>query len=251
MTLAFGTFPSIRRYSAEVPASKSALAVDSFLGSPILFYAHEGYFAEGIDQFDSVADLVNQLQPDTSWLGLGSILQHLYLERSRDDGNYDIEAFTGSLQLENVHREDAVFYVEKDETFQYRLELFVDGQPHSYSRKGNRIRLEVPIRAGMSRQLSMRYEDDLNLSIVDISKPSLRIAALRYLSEFRDNEVSQSSLGRTFIKVYTRHRSSLNQGSALLFLFLVLTGVVFASRAKRGAPLASNDSRATPPGSPN
>ena len=233
MTLAFGNFPSLRRYSAEFPISKSALAADAFLGSPMLFYVHEAYFAEGTDHFNSVADMVNQLQPDTSWRGLGSIAQHLYLERSRDDGNYDIEAFTGTLQLENVHQKDAVFFIAKDETFQYPLQLFVDGQPLAYSRVGNRLCFQVPVPAGKSCQVTIRYQDELNLSTVDISKSSLRVAGLRHLSEFRDNVVSRSSIGRTLIKAYTRNPSRMAQGSVVLFLCLALAGLALFRRARR------------------
>lgn len=247
MTLAFANFPSVRRYSAEFPMAKSALAVDAFLGNPMLFYVHHAYFAEGSDRFNSVADLVNQLQPDTSWRGLGSIVQHLYLERSREDGNYDIEAFAGSLQLENIHRTDAVFFIEKDETFQYPLQLLVDGQPHAYSREGNRIRFEVPVGAGMSRQVTIRYENDLNLSTVDISKSSVRVAVLRYLSDFRDNVVSRSSVGRSFIALYTRNRAGVTQGSVVLFLFVVCAGAALVRRARRVALLALTAPPMTPP----
>jgi hypothetical protein len=232
MTLAFSNFPSLRRYSAEVPLSKSELAVNAFLDNPMLFYVHEAYFAEGIGRFDPVASTVNQLQPDTLWRGLGYIAEHLYLERSRYDGKYEIQSFTSNLQLENVHRRDAIFLVEKDEDFRLPLTLLVDGHPHAYSREGNRIRFEIPVPAGMTRQIAIRYQEDLDLSAIDISKSSLRIACLRYLSDFRDNFVSRSATGRKLIRVYTNYEAGWNEVIVAVFVSLLFASLAFARRRK-------------------
>src|SRR4029077_9053876 len=43
-TMAFSNFPSLRRYSAEAPRPESQLAIDAFLGNPMLFYVHQGFF---------------------------------------------------------------------------------------------------------------------------------------------------------------------------------------------------------------
>ena len=199
-TLAFANFPTIRRYSAEIPVSKAEIAINAFLGSPVLFYIHQQYFAEGINRFNGVAGMVNQLEPRTLWCGLGEIARHLYIERLRDDGHYEIKAFSSNLQLENVHEKDAVFFIEKTEDFAYPLELFVDGVKHAYSREDHTIRFEVPIRAGESRRAEIRYQDNVDLTAVPTSKRSLHVAALRLVSEFRDNVLSRHALGRRLIR---------------------------------------------------
>ena len=235
VTLAFANFPSLRRYSAEIDIPTSELAVDAFLGNPLLFYVHQGYFTGGSGQFDYTADRVNRLVPGTQWRGLGYIAEHLYFERAREDGNYDIKAFTSTLDLENVHPKDAIFFVEKEEDFQIPLRLSVDGQAHPYTRDGNRIRFELPVRAGMSRRVEIRYEPELDLSAVDTSKSSLRVAVLRYLSEFRDNVVSRTRAGQSFIRVYTEHESGANQIIGALLAFVALGGVTLILRGRRGA----------------
>jgi peptidoglycan/xylan/chitin deacetylase (PgdA/CDA1 family) len=199
-TLDFANFPAIRRYSAEVPISQAEIAINAFLGGPALFYIHHEYFVEGIGRFNSIAAMVNRLEPSTVWCGLGEISRHLYIERLRQDGNYDIRAFGSNLQLTNVHAKDVIFFVEKTEDFAYPLELFVDGVKKRYSRDGNTIRFAVPIRAGEARRVEIRYHDELDWNAVPISRHSLHVAALRFVSEFRDKVLSRNALGRRLIR---------------------------------------------------
>jgi hypothetical protein len=210
-TMAFSNFPSLRRYSAEAPRPESQLAIDAFLGNPMLFYVHQGFFAQGSGAFSKTADVVNQLQPNTEWRSLGYIARHLYLEKLRDDGNYDIRAYGATIQIKNDHKRSAVFFVEKDEDFTLPLTVRVDGQPYPYQRLGARLLLKVPVPSGVSREISVTYDIDLNPAAINISKTSLRITALRGLSDFRDNVVSRTSLGRSFILSYTQNESAWNR----------------------------------------
>jgi hypothetical protein len=241
MTLAFATFPSLRRYSAEADVEKPTLALEAFLGNPLLFYVHQGYFAGGAGRFDSIADTVNGLQPGVQWRGLGYIAEHLYLEKIRPDGYYDIKAFTSSLQLDNVHLKDAVFSVEKDEDFRIPFKLFVDGEVYPYRKDGDSMSFDVPILAGRSRQVQIRYQEDLDWNTVDISKSSLRVAGLRYLSEFRDNVVSRSAIGRKVIQGYTANEAWLNRAILMAFMSMVIASVGFWWARK--SPGKSNSSR--------
>ena len=136
-TMAFSNFPSLRRYSAEAPGPASQLVVDAFLGNPMLFYVHQDFFASGIDAFNKTADMVDRLQPDTQWRSMGYITQHLYLEKLRDDGNYDIRSYVGILHVDNVHQRDATFFIEKDEDFALPLTVRVGWTTVSVPEIGN------------------------------------------------------------------------------------------------------------------
>ena len=209
-TLQFGDFPSLRRYSVETDIPHAQLAIDAFLGNPMLFYAHESFFATGIDAFDNTADVVNKLQPGTKWRGLGYITRHLYLERLRDDGNYAVHALSATIQIENTHKQNAVFFVEKKEDFSQPLTVQVEGVPYSFKRDGAMLRLEIPIQAGHTKTLSVLYENDADLSNINIAKNSWRTNAIRLLSDFRDNVVSNTELGRHFIRSYADHGRNWN-----------------------------------------
>jgi len=224
-TLHFATFPSLRRYSAENDIPRPQLAIDAFLGNPMLFYVHESFFASGIDAFDRTADMVNQIQPNMRWRSLGEIVQHLYLEKLRDDGNFDIRSYSASIQITNNRHRESDFYIEKEEDFSSPLVVLVDGQPYPYQKIGKTLRLELPVHSGSTRQVEVRYENKMNLAIVDISKRSFKIAAIRFLSDFRDDVVSDTRLGRWFIRSYVAYNTTWNRGAAIIVLiafFLVI-----------------------------
>jgi hypothetical protein len=248
-TLRFADFPSLRRYSSETDIPKAQLAIDAFLGNPMLFYVHESFFAAGKDAFNKTADIVNQLQPDTKWSGLGDIVQHLYLEKLRDDGNFDIRAYTGTISLSNHHQRDALFFVEKKEDFALPLKVFVDGKPYPFRRDGTSLRLELPIQNGVTRKIEIRYGDPIKFAVVDITKNSPKITAIRLLSDFRDNFVSNTALGRRFIHSYVDYGSEWNRGIALLFVLLALAGAGFylcRGRKETPGPQASSVSQQSP-----
>jgi hypothetical protein len=224
-TLAFADFPSIRRYSAETPVPDWLLAMDAFLGNPMFFYCHESYFADGIGAFDGLVDKVNRLQPDTEWRGLGFITQHLYLEKLRDDGNYDVQLLSSTASLTNDLNHDTVFYLEKQEDGATPFKVMLGGQSQPYDFENGQLRLQVPVHAGATQLISIVYQNDFVLSKTDISKSSLRIAAIRHASDFRDDVVSRSAPGRWFIRSYVANRSKWNhtaEGLAALSILVAL-----------------------------
>lgn len=228
-TLQFANFPSLRRYSAEAPGPPAQLVVDAFLGNPMLFYVHQAFFAPGIDAFDKTADAVNQIEPTTEWRGLGFIAQHLYLEKLRGDGNYDVRAYGSFMRLENSSDKDATFYITKPEDFALPLTVTVGGERFPYQRAGNELQVAVRIRAGETRQIEVTYQNDLNLAAMDISKSSLRIMAIRRLSDFRDDVVSKSALGRGFIRFYVwqeDHENVLLLSVVGLLALVLIMGIV-------------------------
>ncbi len=242
-TMEFSNFPSLRRYSAEAPGPESQLVVDAFLGNPMLFYVHQGFFAPGIDAFDKTAETVNRLQSDTQWRSLGDITKHLYLLKLRDDGNYDVRTYSGTIQLHNDLRRDAVFFVEKDENFELPPTMLVDGQPYSYQRSGTHLLAQLVIPKGASREITIQYTNDLNVAGIDISKRSLRIQAIRRLSDFRDDVVSRTAVGRAFIRAYTENESAWNRMLIILAAFLVAGVSVWGMRrAKRHSRMVQDAS---------
>ena len=232
-TLAFSTFPSLRRYSAETSIPESQLAIDAFLGNPTLFYVHQGFFAAGIDSFNATADRVNEMQPSVQWCSLGYIAKHLYLEKLRDDGNYDIRTYSGTVRVENVHGRDAMFFVEKAEDFALPLAVYVDGQPYPYQRSGRNLVLQLPVHAGMGRDITIKYQNDLNPAAIDVSKPSMRINAIRHLSDFRDDVVSKTALGRWFIRSYHDNEAAWTQALLVVVLLGIGAAVGFVGRGRR------------------
>ena len=223
-TMKFANFPSLRRYSAEAPGPSSQLLVDGFLGNPMLFYVHQAFFSAGIGAFDETADIVNRIAPATEWRGLGYIAQHLYVERLRDDRNYDIKTYSGTILISNPSQKDAIFFVTKEEDFSLPLTVEIDDKKSSYERDGNQLQFQVMIPAGESRHIAIKYRNDLDLAAISISKDSFRVTAIRHLSDFRDDVVSKSRIGRGFIRVLVKLETAPTQVLLAIMGILALMG---------------------------
>jgi len=228
VTLTFENFSSLKRYSPN--RTQVEIAIDLFLDNPIIFYAHHDFFQNGIDAFDKTANMVNEIQPDIIWQSLGYIAQHLYLEKLRDDGNYDVLAFLSNFIIESTYQHDLTYFVRKEEDFSIPIkQVTVDGQPFSYKKYGNNLILEVFVPAGESRNVVIEYENSLDISSVDVSKNDPCINRLRKLSDFRDIKLSKNVFGRVFTRVYydTRlYKFGLIRLAVILLIFFVLVIII-------------------------
>ena len=207
VTLLFGGFPSISRQSIDVPIAKSYIAINEFLGNPLLFYGHSDSFAKGVDAFDEVADEVNKFEPDTKWLGLGDIVRHQYLVKLRSDSNYDVLAFSSSICVDNTSGRDSIFYVRKQEIDPQAIDsVHVDGQSHPHQFQDGYVDFSMPVPSGKTRCAAIQYQNDLELASIGTAHDSFVVYLLRKASDFRDIYLSKFSVGLTFIHFYNEHQ---------------------------------------------
>src|SRR5262249_23754544 len=144
---------------------------------------------------------------------LGDIARHLYLERLRDDGDYDIRMYSPAIRIDNGERRDVTYFVEKSESFSPALRVAVDGQPYTFERVGNILKVASRVPAGMSREIRMRYENGFEPGTIEPRSTSVYVSAIRRLSDFRDNVVSASGVGRWFIRSYSEKGLGWNWGA--------------------------------------
>jgi hypothetical protein len=228
VTLSFAGFPSISRYSVAAPIPNSYIAINEFLGNPLLFYGHSEDFAKGLGAFDGVADEVNELEPGTQWRGLGDIVKHFYLTKLRDDSNYDVLAFSSNICLDNSSGRDAISYVRKQEIGGQTINsVTVDGQKFQYQLHDDYLYFSVLVPAGKTRCAAIEYRNDLELASIGTSKNSVIVYLLRMASDFRDNYVSKSTFGLAFIRFYNQHEVKPAQVLALAFGLILIC--LFAS----------------------
>jgi len=200
ITTKFEKFPSLNRYYPS--RMRDNIAIDLFLDNPLLFFTHHDFFEDSIDAFNKTAEIVNDIQPDVIWESLGYICQYFYLEKLRDDGNYDIKSFTSNFIIENTNERDLTYFVQKEESFSIPIrQVTVDGDQYSYKKSDGNLLLKISIPAGESRHIVIDYENELDLSMIDISKNDPQVNRLRKISDFRDMTLSRSVLGRSFIRV--------------------------------------------------
>jgi hypothetical protein len=228
VTLSFGSFPSITRYSVEVPIPSDFIAINEFLDNPLLFYAHSDLFAGGIEAFDPLADEVNKREPDTRWRPLGDIVRHLYVVKRREDSDYDLLAFSSDICVANASERDSVYYVRKQESGDPAIaSVSIDGQPQAYGQKDGYLQFAASVPRGATRCMAIQYRNDLALASIDISKRSFAVYFLRMASDFRDDDLSKSAWGLDIVRFYNQHHVKPVEflGCVLVLLMALLYAV--------------------------
>lgn len=237
VTLQFENFPSLNRYTPK--RTKIDIAIDLFLDNPILFYVHHDFFRKGIDVFNETATMLNNIKPNIHWKSLGYIVKHLYLERQRNSKEYEVLAFSSNFVLENVHQCDLAYFVRKEESFLHPIkQITVDGQPCTYKRSKSELMLELKIPAGRSRHIIIEYENNLDISSIDISKADSRINRLRIISDFRDMTLSKSVIGTVIIRFYYDtglYKLGIMRLAIVFFILVILItlGIFYFARFRK------------------
>jgi hypothetical protein len=202
VTTAYYDFPSILRYPAEVNDRRAVIAVNEFLGNPLFFYIHQGFFARGIDAFDPAADEVNSIEPETEWRSLGYIAAHLYLLRRIAGSEYDVLSSSSSIDLQNNSPSPVFYKVTKRESSPLLIqEVLVNSRPVPYSAENGFLHFTVSAQAGSAAHAVVLYKNSTNLAI-DIRHRSARVYLLRMASDFRDIWMSHFPLGRAITTWY-------------------------------------------------
>jgi hypothetical protein len=236
VTLAFGDFPSITRYSVEGALPHGFMQMQQFLGNPLVFYCHQGYFSKGIGQFDQVADEVNRSEPDTRWRGLGDIAKHLYEVKLRDDSDYDVLAFTSTISLENTSDRDLTFHIQKQESDRPEIaQVNIDGRATPYRIVNGNLNASVTVPPGSSRDVSIAYANDSKIAPVSIARDSIVVYLLRMTSDFRDLVLSQNAAGQWLVRFYYDHDLTPTEAVAgpLALALALIIGVRFLLRRTR------------------
>jgi hypothetical protein len=202
-TTNYANLLSLYRYPAAGEIPRLVVAIHAFLGNPILFYDHSSLFSSGIGAFNSHADFVNQLQPDTKWTSLGEIARHSYLLRKCTNGDVEVLMFSREMELENLADSTQVFYVRRYDGGRLRGIGTVSGSL-TISADFSVARIVIP--AHESRLLQMTYSNGLDMTHEEVKSRSPYIYALRMVSDFRDIYLAKSSWGDSFAKSYYRHR---------------------------------------------
>jgi len=239
MSSDFGSFGLVRRYPAELHDPKALVAMHAFLDDPLLFYGHQDLFTDSIGAFNQVADLVNEVEPDTHWEGLGSAAQHLYLLRRKDDAHYEVRDYSSDFILENKSSQDIAYDVEKTEDGATPIQsVTVNGESSPYQVSGGYLRIAVLVPKGSTSHVIVKYQNDLDLAAVDISKKSLYVTLLRKASDFRDITFSKYQSGRLITGFYYKH--NLNETEfelegllpALLFVLALSAAAIYWKKAR-------------------
>jgi len=190
----YGTFPIFtRRYLNH---GIENFAFDKLLGKPCLIVGHHEIFKDqGRDLVEFIRKL-NSLDGKLHWRTLGHALGHPFKISPQGKGSAVIQMYAGTLIIENLadYPRD-VFVIREEGDLDCVKAVMVDQKPVNCSSDGKNLRFDVTVRPKHAAQIQILYFDKLDLtagrsSVGYSAKTRLR----RYLSEFRDNYLSQSEV---------------------------------------------------------
>jgi len=190
----YGTFPIFtRRYFAH---GIENFAFDGLLGKPCLIAAHHDVFRDhGRNLVDFVGRL-NSLQWTLVWRPLNEALRRSFTFRCLADGTSLIRMFAASLMVTNPEPQARRMLLLKEEDDPDCVQaVYVNQTPVNFRVEGGYLQVRLNVFPGEAVAVRVAYRDlSAPNAAEDPHEDKFKIAARRYLSEFRDNYLSRSDL---------------------------------------------------------
>lgn len=187
----YSSFPLfIRRYPAEGLAN---FAFDILLGKPCLICEHHGFFKAQHREVIRFVNALNSLNTRLRWRSLGDVIRRSYQSRVDSDGIVRVRMFANELLLKNDGDTEQEYRIEKADSDSVGIEgVTANDRSLDWKANGLSVFFTCTIRPGQQALLRVRYirpvsNNGRNKNISGF----LRIAARRYLCEFRDNFFSR------------------------------------------------------------
>ncbi len=216
----WSAFPALRRLYPH-NYSEEAIAIDLFLGNPVMFMAHQDLFFSGIEAFTPVARQVNRRQPAVRWAGLGEISRNLHLVRWPDDSHAEVRLLSRHAKIENLRSTPVVFHLAKRETDpQAVVRVTVDGRETPWTFVAGEVQFALTAPPGATHLVEVHYQLPASPEPVDVRRQGFRNRVLRLIADFRDLTLSRSLVGRLLTSKYYRQgkrRPTLSGLAANLF----------------------------------
>jgi len=188
----YGTFPIFtRRYLHH---GIENFAFDALLGKPCLIASHHDVFRNHArDLVDMVARL-NSLKWNLVWRPLGEVIRRGFTVRPLDDGTRVVRMFASSMMVENTSAEVYNLLLLKEEGDPDCLEsVSVNEAPVAFNAEDGYLRVRLTLVPGDAANVRVVYRNNFQEAATrDSSGAKIKIAAKRYLSEFRDNYLSRN-----------------------------------------------------------
>lgn len=148
---------------------------------------------------------LNSLNWNLRWRSLGDAIRHSYLIE-RCNGKVRIRMYGESIAVENPTAEPAEALVTKDEDDQGSIEgVTFNDSPLAWFHQDGELRAKVTLPPGGAAEIRVRYVDQFGSSTgKDSAVYQLKVMVRRYLSEFRDNYLSQNDFLHDGVRRITR-----------------------------------------------
>jgi hypothetical protein len=196
-------FPTLRRAYPQ-NYSEASIAIDLFLGNPVLFMAHQDLFFDGIDAFNRSANMVNTHCPEVQWASLGKISRYLYLQRFPREGHVEVELQSRRVTVHNAAAAAQTYHFCKYEPTEFAIsDVWMSGERVNHERAENEISFSVTIPPQATVEMEIRGPVAQAMSL-PIRRSGFRNHVLRFVSDFRDLQLSGTNWGKQLTRKYYR-----------------------------------------------
>jgi hypothetical protein len=187
----YGSFPIFtRRYPHQ---GLENFAFDALLGKPCLIAAHHDTFRDQGRNLAEFVDQLNSLNWNLEWQPLAKVLRRSFEARRLPDGVSTVRMFSCELVVPSDATGHQDVLVLKEESDPDKVEaVLVDGEPVAHDCGEGLIRVRLRVSGSHRPTVRIAYSGTPQAPRKERPRVRLKVAANRYLSEFRDNYLSRS-----------------------------------------------------------
>jgi hypothetical protein len=188
----YGTFPIFTRRYAEQGIEN--FAFDAVLGKPCLIASHHDVFKDHAHNLLGLVDNLNALKWSLTWRPLSEVIRRSVMTWQQADGTNLQRMFASTSIVENVDGRAKNTLLLKEEGDPDCIEsVSVDGKTTEFNVEDGDLQVRLKHVGGTQAVVRIHYRNSLEtIANRASSRERLKVAARRYLSEFRDNYLSRS-----------------------------------------------------------
>jgi len=178
-----------RRYPRDV----FPLAMDLFLGKPAFIAQHHDDFRDGYSNITSFLDRLNGLQPRVLWMSIDEAISNSALFKKQGPNKISVKLYCDRFVLRNPRSEKVTY------SFSRRID---PNEPHQrparerfrldYQVRDDTLQFEVEVGARETAVLTTLRPNPAKTRIKRKLSHETKVAARRFLSEFRDNYLARN-----------------------------------------------------------
>lgn len=200
----YGGFPLFLRRKLDEPIENFAL--DLLLGKPCLVVTHHDDFRSGMGPFLSRVQALNALEAGLHWTNLETMVRRTYSTRGDAASAATVRLLAPSARLAPSEAGAQVSFSKAEPLGDTRFDVLVGGASVEHRRTGDDIVFQAFVPAAAPEvQVRVASPPVVSRRGRPLSYRG-KVAARRYLSEFRDNYVTRSSLATAAVQFVRRPR---------------------------------------------
>jgi hypothetical protein len=190
----YASFPLFtRRYVAH---GVENFAFDGLLGKPCLIAAHHDDFAGDARILLDVISKLNSLNWKLRWRSLGETISRTFRMRRHRECDTCVEMYGTNLIYRNsIASPNGTTFIKEESDFDCVDEVTVNGRRIEHFQHDGHLKFQAAVPPNESAELRIVYSGGANLPLSQHGvKYRAKVVLRRYLSEFRDNYLSQHEL---------------------------------------------------------